>query len=63
MKYIIKYVHTHQELRNVEIDADSEEEARNRFNHSGVYLDRMFGIKVGNLGDGIGDNFKIISNG
>lgn len=62
MKYTIEYVHTHQELKNVEIDADSEEEARNRFNHNGVYLDRMFGKKEVNLGDSIGDNFKVIKS-
>lgn len=59
MKYTIEYVHTHQECRAIEIDADSEEDAKNRFNHNGIYLDRMFGKKLRNLGDSIGDNFKI----
>lgn len=60
MKYTIEYVHTHQELRQVEITADSANDAREAFNQQGVYLDRMFGKKLGNLGDSIGDNFKVI---
>lgn len=59
-KYRIEYVFTHQELREVIIEDESEEEAREEFNHNGVYLDRMFGKKLRNLGDSIGDNFKII---